>query len=95
MLHWQLFYFYICLVLIFLGVKDNPTGKGRIQPWQRGLIPLHLLAESVEIPDIRSDGKALVIKADVPSFFKETLESCNLNIKRYGKDKKRKVFATR
>lgn len=68
-----------------LGVQSAPDAKGRIQPWQRGLIPLHLFAEAVEIPELRTDGRPVTIKAQMPTFFRETLESCRLRYKEGGK----------
>eukprot|EP00112_Aurelia_sp_Birch-Aquarium-sp1_P006083 Seg1680.8 transcript_id=Seg1680.8/GoldUCD/mRNA.D3Y31 product="Mitochondrial RNA pseudouridine synthase Rpusd4" protein_id=Seg1680.8/GoldUCD/D3Y31 len=64
------------------GVKSNPEAKARIQPWQRALIPLHLFAESAEIPEISTGAKSVLIKATIPQFFSETLEKCDLHPKR-------------
>lgn len=83
------------LVFFIVGVKSNADGKGRIQPWQRGLIPLHLFAEAVEIPDIRADGKMLIIKAPLPRFFSETLQSCGLKPRKYNNAKRMKHFTNR
>ncbi len=60
----------------------NPKQKPHIQVWQRALIPLHLFAQSVEIPEIRKNGKVLQIKAPMPEYFAETLMKCNLHPKR-------------
>ena len=63
-------------------MKSNPEARARIQPWQRALIPLHLFAESAEIPEIQTGGKSVLIKASIPQFFSETLEKCELHPKR-------------
>jgi len=77
------------------GTSSTEGSKRRIKPWQRGLIPLHLFAETVEIPEIKTDGKPLIIKAHLPEFFLETLKCCDLKPKRYGKTKYVKHFARR
>ena len=78
-----------------LGTSSTEGSKRRVKPWQRGLIPLHLFAETVEIPEIKTDGKPLIIKAHLPEFFLETLKCCDLKPKRYGKTKYVKHFARR
>ena len=66
------------------GVKDKTTAenkKGKIRDWQRGLIPLHLHARSLTLPEF-NDQRDVVITAPLPDHFQETLEKCKLHPKR-------------
>ena len=62
------------------GIKQE-NGKGKIRPWQRALVPLHLFAQRVTIPDIRG-GPDITIEDRLPDFFKDSMESCDLAINR-------------
>lgn len=65
------------------GVKDQTDAKrkGRIRDWQRALIPLHLHARELTLPEF-NNGKDVVITAPLPDYFQETLEKCKLHPKR-------------
>merc|ERR1712168_934282 len=63
------------------GYKSSATSKGRIRPWQRGLVPLHLVAHSVVIPKL-VNGRDLRIQADIPEFFWKTMYDCQLKLDR-------------
>lgn len=79
------------------GVKPNESDKGKIRPWQRGLVPLHLFAQSVFIPGL-DDGNDVEIVAEPPPYFCETMTNCNLLTnredveEREAQDKQRKRF---
>ncbi|XP_068750351.1 pseudouridylate synthase RPUSD4, mitochondrial-like [Montipora capricornis] len=70
-------------LLQFQGVKskNNPEEKGKIRPWQRALIPLHLHARQLTLPKF-DDGKDIVITAPSPDYFQETLQKLKLHPKR-------------
>lgn len=65
------------------GVKNkaDPKAKGKIRPWQRALIPLHLHARQLTLPKLYH-GKDIIIKAPLPKYFEETLQKLNLHPKR-------------
>ena len=67
----------------FQGVKNktDPNAKGKIRPWQRALVPLHLHARQMTLPKF-DEGKDIVIKAPPPEYFQETLEKLRLHPKR-------------
>ena len=59
------------------GVSGTAT-KNKIQPWQRGLVPMHLAAQHVLIPGLGENGTDLKIAAQLPEFFQQSMESCGL-----------------
>lgn len=61
--------------------KTNPEGRGKIRPWQRALIPLHLHARQLTLPQF-DDGKDIDITAPIPEHFQETLQKLKLHPKR-------------
>ncbi|XP_015761727.1 PREDICTED: RNA pseudouridylate synthase domain-containing protein 4-like isoform X1 [Acropora digitifera] len=61
--------------------KTNPEGRGKIRPWQRALIPLHLHARQLTLPQF-DDGKDIDITAPIPEYFQETLQKLKLHPKR-------------
>lgn len=65
------------------GVKNRTDlkAKGKIRPWQRGLIPLHLHSRQLTLPKLYH-GKDIIIKAPLPEYFEETLQKLNLHPKR-------------
>lgn len=70
-------------LLQFQGVKSNtdPKAKGKIRPWQRALIPLHLHARQLTLPKFDRE-KDIVITAPPPEYFQETLQKLKLHPKR-------------
>lgn len=70
-------------LLRFRGVKNktDPKAKGKIQPWQRALIPLHLHARQLTLPQF-DNGRDIVITAPPPEYFQETLQKLTLHPKR-------------
>ena len=60
------------------GVKSETRTKGTVRPWQRQLVPMHLVASEVTIPDFTDGMKDVTIRADIPDFFIETLKKCRL-----------------
>ena len=64
-------------MLGFKGVKNEKTGRRRIQPWQRALIPVHLHAKQLTLPDLGKE--QVIIKAPLPDYFKMTLLSLRLD----------------
>lgn len=70
-------------LLQFRGVKNktDPKAKGKIRPWQRALIPLHLHARQLTLPKF-DQGKDVIITAPPPEYFQETLEKLTLHPKR-------------
>lgn len=70
-------------LLQFQGVKNktDPKAKGKIRPWQRALIPLHLHARQLTLPEF-DHGKDIVITAPTPEYFQETLEKLKLHPKK-------------
>jgi len=63
--------------------SKTPPHKGKIQPHQRALVPLHLVARTVTIPGLVGDnGKDLRIHADLPEFFHKTMSDCKLSLSR-------------
>ena len=68
-------------------VSDGSTKtKGKIQLWQRGLVPMHLVAQHVLIPglgDDKDNGK-LKIATQLPEYFQQTIESCGMMFDRTG-----------
>ena len=73
------------------GVKVDDRKGGKIRPWQRALIPLHLFAQRVLIPGL-DDGKDLKIKAEIPRYFQETMENCDLLLNREKMEAKRMKY---
>lgn len=61
--------------------KENPTAKGKIRQWQRALIPLHLHARQLTLPNFYK-GRNIIIKAPLPDYFAETLHKLKLHPKR-------------
>lgn len=70
-------------LLQFQGVKNktDPKAKGKIRPWQRALIPLHLHARQLTLPEL-DNGRDIVITAPTPEYFQETLEKLKLHPKK-------------
>ena len=70
-------------LLRFQGVKSktDPNTKGKIRPWQRALIPLHLHARQLILPQF-DKGKDIIISAPPPEYFQETLEKLSLHPKK-------------
>ncbi|XP_065651444.1 pseudouridylate synthase RPUSD4, mitochondrial [Hydra vulgaris] len=63
------------------GVKNEETGSSKIRPWQRGLLPMHLLTKSIRIPGL--DGsKDLTIETSIPSYFQQTMDHLDLVLNR-------------
>ena len=52
--------------------------KGKIRPWQRGLVPMHLFAQHVRLPKLIDGDKDLDIAAPIPEYFLQTIEACGL-----------------
>ncbi|XP_066917605.1 pseudouridylate synthase RPUSD4, mitochondrial-like [Clytia hemisphaerica] len=71
-----------------VGGGDQSTKKKRIQPWQRGLIPMHLFAQHVTVPGILEDGTDLKIAAPVPEYFLQSMESLGLMFNRSAYEEK-------
>ena len=75
----------LCLLqlLQIKGVQNraDPKAKGKIRPWQRGLIPLHLHARQLTLPKLYR-GNDIIIKAPLPEYFEGTLQKLNLHPKR-------------
>ena len=63
------------------GVKNEETGSSKIRPWQRGLLPMHLLTKSIRIPAI-DEGNDVTIEADIPPYFKQTMDHLDLVLNR-------------
>ncbi|XP_032220494.1 pseudouridylate synthase RPUSD4, mitochondrial [Nematostella vectensis] len=63
------------------GVKGVDGKKGRIRPWQRGQIPLHLHSHQLVLPKYHT-GSDLVISAPLPKYYLDTLSRLNLHPKR-------------
>lgn len=70
-------------LLRFQGVKSkiDPNAKGKIRPWQRALIPLHLHSRQLILPQF-DKGKDIIISAPPPEYFQETLEKLSLHPKK-------------
>lgn len=64
-------------MLGFKGVKNPRTGKRKIQPWQRALIPMHLHAKEIKLDGL--EDKPVIIKAPLPNYFTVTLSSLKLD----------------
>lgn len=67
-------------MLGFKGVTNAKTGKRKIQPWQRALIPMHLHAKEIELDGL--ENKPVLIKAPIPIHFNVTLSSLKLDSSR-------------
>jgi len=61
--------------------RTDPKAKGKIRPWQRALIPLHLHARQLTLPKLYH-GNHIIIKAPLPEYFEGTLQKLNLHPKR-------------
>lgn len=62
------------------GVQKE-SSHGKIQPWQRGLIPMHLFAQHVLIPEL-DDGKDVKIASPIPDYFSQSMKDCGLMFNR-------------
>ena len=56
--------------------------KGKIRPWQRALVPLHLFAREVIIPGL-DNKKEVSIIANIPNYFQKTMNDCDLLLNRH------------
>ena len=66
------------------GVVSSGPAKKKIQPWQRGLVPMHLVAQHVLIPGLDENGTDLKIATQLPDYFQQSMESCGLMFGRAG-----------
>lgn len=64
------------------GVKSSGSKRGKIRPWQKGLIPLHLFAQRVLIPGIGENGGDVRIAASLPEYFLHSMKCCDLMFQR-------------
>ena len=65
-----------------LGMQHGgPVGK--IRPWQRALVPMHLFAREVIIPGLKEVREEKTsIKAEIPKYFLKTMKDCDLMVNR-------------
>jgi len=73
------------------GVKSELRKNGKIQPWQRGLIPLHLFAQRIVIPKF-NEGEDLIINSDIPDYFRTTMKNCDLLLNREKADERDMLY---
>jgi len=71
--------------------------KGKVRPWQRGLVPMHLLAQHVRLPKLIDGDTDIKIAAPIPEYFLQTMEACGLMFDREefelkAMTKKRKIY---